>query len=908
MVTSYDFNSNRPNNREECIVKSSKSRLELDITEKVAEDAFKWFNSISLGASPARHKFVDKSLSTYTIVNGGESFYTQKAIGLNKSPEETEPKNEEPFQTSTSSEITSTCQTQKSLTDQPSQERFNSQTENGDFTSSLSSTNSIANESSPKQPSKYFTSRKKVLKSSIENDSTLRSPQISISSNQSSTPKLTRNLDHQQEAASDKEQPSPKFLKSEVSKSPNEAYRTHFVGDNRIDQIEQTLSKSFEDSHRSDPNSTTQTATNNSNVQLQTSIFHQPLHQQQPQYPSNNDNSFNGVPTSSSTLLNSSMNQMGGTYTNGKPLPFVVRQKIIIMTNRGFKASEISKELKVSHGCISKIINKYAKTGSIMPGTIGGSKPKVATQKVINCVLKLKEENPTIFAWEIREKLLKSKVCNERNVPSVSSINRVIRQHTIDPNNKHIMHQTMTDNFRLANGRKIYPQSNLQLSSQNMDHSAAHYAQHSTPLPPVQYNCQPSMNPQTPNTSFQNSDTALTNEHPHHPDKSILNQNNVYAPQQLQPAASAASTGYKNHHHFHHLIPHHQIPHPAFAIPTATTHYFHTPAASLPPYPNNRINLSHQGMNGSGFNPITTPDNLSSFTSLKTENEIKREPKQDLIRDDLIQSQNDQIAQEKNIEFVNSDDIPHKTSPIRNFNERNPTKNTIEKNINGVDKTTQTNVNSQKLIQISNYPQNDIESESLKFSPGSSACTIKHLPPNILQPSSHFHHHYSTQPSSIVNPSSTAYIAHSGGETTYIHPAPIYHFNAPQPHLEHHHLTTTQMHPHYPQLSNHHYQITTPIAAPPTYIYDHHLHHPIAAQIDQKHHFDMPNSFEFKIENSTENKPKANRSKLISSKYDNEQFDPIENISDQENVFEENLEILAVQKEEKDKYKQNATG
>ena len=103
----------------------------------------------------------------------------------------------------------------------------------------------------------------------------------------------------------------------------------------------------------------------------------------------------------------------------------------------------------------------------------------------------------------------------------------------------------------------------------------------------------------------------------------------------------------------------------------------------------------------------------------------------------------------------------------------------------------------------------------------------------------------------------------------YIHPAPIYHFNAPQPHLEHHHLTTTQMHPHYPQLSNHHYQITTPIAAPPTYIYDHHLQHPIAAQIDQKHHFDMPNSFEFKIENSTENKPKANRSKLISSKYDN---------------------------------------
>ncbi|MEN2497356.1 MAG: hypothetical protein MHMPM18_001744 [Marteilia pararefringens] len=52
-------------------------------------------------------------------------------------------------------------------------------------------------------------------------------------------------------------------------------------------------------------------------------------------------------------------NQMGGSYSNGKPLPFVMRQRIVLMANRGFKASEISKQLKVSHGCISKIINKY---------------------------------------------------------------------------------------------------------------------------------------------------------------------------------------------------------------------------------------------------------------------------------------------------------------------------------------------------------------------------------------------------------------------------------------------------------------------------------------------------------------------------------------------------------------------
>jgi len=120
-------------------------------------------------------------------------------------------------------------------------------------------------------------------------------------------------------------------------------------------------------------------------------------------------------------------NQMGGSYTNGKPLPLVLRQRIIIMATRGFKASEISKEVKVSHGCISKIINRYNTTGSIMPGIIGGSKPKVATERVIKNIMELKAETPSIFAWEIRERLVEKQVCTEKSAPSVSSINRVIR-------------------------------------------------------------------------------------------------------------------------------------------------------------------------------------------------------------------------------------------------------------------------------------------------------------------------------------------------------------------------------------------------------------------------------------------------------------------------------------------------
>ncbi|RCN52378.1 paired box' domain protein [Ancylostoma caninum] len=60
-------------------------------------------------------------------------------------------------------------------------------------------------------------------------------------------------------------------------------------------------------------------------------------------------------------------------------------------------------------------------------GVIGGSKPKVATPRVVGCIAAYKRANPTMFAWEIREKLLQERVCDPDNVPSVSSINRIVR-------------------------------------------------------------------------------------------------------------------------------------------------------------------------------------------------------------------------------------------------------------------------------------------------------------------------------------------------------------------------------------------------------------------------------------------------------------------------------------------------
>ncbi|XP_014190339.1 paired box protein Pax-5 isoform X1 [Haplochromis burtoni] len=122
------------------------------------------------------------------------------------------------------------------------------------------------------------------------------------------------------------------------------------------------------------------------------------------------------------------VNQLGGVFINGRPLPHVVRQHIVELAQQGVRPCEISRRLRVSHGCVSKILARYNETGSIRPGLIGGSKPKVATPQVVQKILQLKHNNPTMFAWEIRDRLLLEQVCDQNSVPSISSINRIIRK------------------------------------------------------------------------------------------------------------------------------------------------------------------------------------------------------------------------------------------------------------------------------------------------------------------------------------------------------------------------------------------------------------------------------------------------------------------------------------------------
>lgn len=67
------------------------------------------------------------------------------------------------------------------------------------------------------------------------------------------------------------------------------------------------------------------------------------------------------------------VNQLGGVFVNGRPLPDYVRRRIVQLALLGVRPCDISRQLLVSHGCVSKILTRFYETGSIRPGSIGGA-------------------------------------------------------------------------------------------------------------------------------------------------------------------------------------------------------------------------------------------------------------------------------------------------------------------------------------------------------------------------------------------------------------------------------------------------------------------------------------------------------------------------------------------------------
>ncbi|XP_044728450.1 paired box protein Pax-1-like isoform X1 [Chrysoperla carnea] len=150
------------------------------------------------------------------------------------------------------------------------------------------------------------------------------------------------------------------------------------------------------------------------------------------------------------------VNQLGGVFVNGRPLPLPVRQRIVEYAQNGTRPCDISRKLRVSHGCVSKILARYHETGSILPGAIGGSKPRVTTPKVVQYIKDLKQKDPGMFAWEMRDRLLADGICDKFNVPSVSSISRILRNKNGSFIHHHHHQDTVPNSTTAAAAHHLY--------------------------------------------------------------------------------------------------------------------------------------------------------------------------------------------------------------------------------------------------------------------------------------------------------------------------------------------------------------------------------------------------------------------------------------------------------------------
>ena len=120
------------------------------------------------------------------------------------------------------------------------------------------------------------------------------------------------------------------------------------------------------------------------------------------------------------------LNQLGGAYINGKPLPKEIRHEILTLSRQGFRPCDISRRLRITHGCISKLLSKYRQTGSIQPGGEGVGRPRVITPRITKRIKEYTNEQPGIYSWEIRDRLVQENICSLENIPSLSSISRLL--------------------------------------------------------------------------------------------------------------------------------------------------------------------------------------------------------------------------------------------------------------------------------------------------------------------------------------------------------------------------------------------------------------------------------------------------------------------------------------------------
>ncbi len=112
--------------------------------------------------------------------------------------------------------------------------------------------------------------------------------------------------------------------------------------------------------------------------------------------------------------------------TQGVPIPNKVRDEIVGKWLEGFLPYQIASQLNLQRKTVATIIDRFIRTGDICPGVGGNRTCTARTNDVVLCTEFYKLDRPSTSAEEIQKQLSENNVVLPNNMPSISSISRIL--------------------------------------------------------------------------------------------------------------------------------------------------------------------------------------------------------------------------------------------------------------------------------------------------------------------------------------------------------------------------------------------------------------------------------------------------------------------------------------------------
>ena len=111
----------------------------------------------------------------------------------------------------------------------------------------------------------------------------------------------------------------------------------------------------------------------------------------------------------------------------GRALPYNIRKDIVDLWLNNKRPNEIASEFKLPPRTIHNIIEKFIDTDGNLELSKAGKFRSAWTDDVITYIEYTKKTKPSTYAAEIQRGLEENNICLPENIPSTSSISRVLR-------------------------------------------------------------------------------------------------------------------------------------------------------------------------------------------------------------------------------------------------------------------------------------------------------------------------------------------------------------------------------------------------------------------------------------------------------------------------------------------------